>query len=99
MAELSFADFEFSFWYIFFTTRKSDPPGVCCVQFCLFHGSFLACISTRFVFNPYLQQKSSAFLVSRNVKEASNSVVPDQTAPIVCSGSTLFASILNSSVM
>ena len=31
----------------------------------------------------------------------SNSVYPDQTAPIgaVCSGSTLFASILNSSVM
>ena len=30
-----------------------------------------------------------------------NSVVPDQTAPIgaVCSGSTLFASILNLSVM
>ena len=30
-----------------------------------------------------------------------NSVGPDQTAPIgaVCSGSTLFASILNSSVM
>ena len=30
-----------------------------------------------------------------------NSVVPDQTAPIgaVCSGSTPFASILNSSVM
>ena len=30
-----------------------------------------------------------------------NSVVPDQTAPIgaVCSGSTLFASILDSSVM
>ena len=30
-----------------------------------------------------------------------NSVEPDQTAPIgaVCSGSTLFASILNSSVM
>ena len=30
-----------------------------------------------------------------------NSVAPDQTAPIgaVCSGSTLFASILNSSVM
>ena len=30
-----------------------------------------------------------------------NSLVPDQTAPIgaVCSGSTLFASILNSSVM
>ena len=30
-----------------------------------------------------------------------NSVDPDQTAPIgaVCSGSTLFASILNSSVM
>ena len=30
-----------------------------------------------------------------------NSVHPDQTAPIgaVCSGSTLFASILNSSVM
>ena len=29
----------------------------------------------------------------------SNSVDPDQTAPIVCSGSTLFASILNLSVM
>ena len=31
----------------------------------------------------------------------SNSVGPDQTAPIgaVCSGSTLFASILNSSLM
>ena len=28
-----------------------------------------------------------------------NSVDPDQTAPIVCSGSTLFDSILNSSVM
>ena len=30
-----------------------------------------------------------------------NSLVPDQTAPIgaVCSGSTLFASILNSSVV
>ena len=30
-----------------------------------------------------------------------NSVEPDQTAPIgaVCSGSTLFASILNSSIM
>ena len=28
-----------------------------------------------------------------------NSVDPDQTAPIVCSGSMLFASILNLSVM
>ena len=28
-----------------------------------------------------------------------NSVDPDQTAPAVCSGSTLFASILNLSVM
>ena len=28
-----------------------------------------------------------------------NSVDPDQTAPIVCSGSTLFASLLNSSVI
>ena len=28
-----------------------------------------------------------------------NSVDPDQTAPIVCSGSTLFASILDLSVM
>ena len=28
-----------------------------------------------------------------------NSVDQDQTAPIVCSGSMLFASILNSSVM
>ena len=49
------------------------------------------------------QQKSAAFLACRNVKEASmaNSVDLDQTAPIgaVCSGSTLFASILNSSVM
>ena len=34
-------------------------------------------------------------------KPMANSVDPDQTAPIgaVCSGSTLFASILNSSVM
>ena len=49
------------------------------------------------------QQKSSAFLVCSNVKEAStaNSVAPDQSAPIgaVCSGSMLFASILKSSVM
>ena len=49
------------------------------------------------------QQKSSAFLVCLNVYEASmaNSVDPDQTAPIgaVCSGSMLFASLLNSSVM
>ena len=49
------------------------------------------------------QQKSSAFLVCLNVEEASiaNSVDPDQTAPIgaVCSESTLFASILNLSVM
>ena len=49
------------------------------------------------------QQKSSAFLVCLNVYDASmaNSVDPDQTAPIgaVCSGSTLFASVLNSSVM
>ena len=28
-----------------------------------------------------------------------NSLDPDQTAPIVCSGSTLFASVLTSSVM
>ena len=56
------------------------------------------------------QQQSSAFLVCENDKEASmvNSLDPDQTAPIgavcsaigaVCSGSTLFGSILNSSVM
>ena len=42
--------------------------------------------------------KSSAFLVCRNIKEASmaSSVDPAQTAPIgvVCSGSTLFASML-----
>ena len=43
------------------------------------------------------QQKLSAFLVCCNVYEASmaNSVDPDQTAP----GSTLFASILNLSVL
>ena len=50
-----------------------------------------------------LQQKLSAFLVCSNVKEASmaNNVDPDQTAPIgaVCSWSTVFASILKSSVM
>ena len=50
-----------------------------------------------------LQQKSSAFPVCLDVKEASmaSSVDPNQTAPIgaVCSGSTLFASILNLSVM
>ena len=49
------------------------------------------------------QQKSSAFLVCGNVYEASmaNSVDQDQTAHIgaVCSGSTLFASILNLSVL
>ena len=49
------------------------------------------------------QQKLSASLVCSIVYKASmaNSVDPDQTAPIgaVCSGSTLFASILNSSVM
>ena len=49
------------------------------------------------------QQKSSAFLVCCNVLEASmaNSVDTDQTALIgaVCSGSMLFASTLNSSVM
>ena len=49
------------------------------------------------------QQNLSAFLDCWNVKEANmaNSVDPDQTAPIgaVCSGSMLFASILNSSVM
>ena len=49
------------------------------------------------------QQKSSAFIVCWNVWKASkaNSVDPDQTAPIeaVCYGSTLFASIRNSSVM
>ena len=43
------------------------------------------------------QQKSSAFLVA----SMANSVDPDQTAPIgaVCSGSMLFTSILNLSVM
>ena len=49
------------------------------------------------------QQKSTAFLISWNVYEASiaDSVDQDQTAPIgaVCSGSTLFASILNLSVI
>ena len=49
------------------------------------------------------QQKSSAFLVCGNVLEAfmANSVDPDQTAPIgaVCSGSTLFASIQNLSLL
>ena len=50
-----------------------------------------------------LQQKLSAFLACQNVSEASmaNSVDPDHTAPIgaVCSGSKLFVSLLNSSVM
>ena len=49
------------------------------------------------IINANRNQKSSAF------QEASmaNSVDPDQTAPIgaVCSWSTMFASILNSSVM
>ena len=52
---------------------------------------------------PQLQQKLSAFLACWNIQEASmaNSVDPDQTAPIgaVCSGSTLFASIFNLSLM
>ena len=39
--------------------------------------------------------------MANSVDPLANSVDPDQTAPIgaVCSGSTLFASILNSSVM
>ena len=49
------------------------------------------------------QQNSSAFLACWNVNETNmaNSVNPDQTAPIgaVCSGSMLFASILNLSVI
>ena len=48
------------------------------------------------------QQKSSAFSSAEMFKESiENSVCPDKTAPIeaLCSGSTLFASILNSSVM
>ena len=47
------------------------------------------------------KQKSSAFHVCWNVLEASmaGSVDPDQTAPTVCSRSTLFAFILNSSVI
>ena len=49
------------------------------------------------LFNP--QQKSSAFSSAEMFKKPpsmTNSVDPDQTAPIgaVCSGSTLFASIL-----
>ena len=45
------------------------------------------------------QQKSSAEMFKK--PKFANSVDPDQTAPIgaVCSGSSLFASILNSSVM
>ena len=60
--------------------------------------------------NAPIATKSSAFLVCYNVwKTMENSVDRDQTAPIgadqtapigaVCSGSTLFASILNLSVM
>ena len=49
------------------------------------------------------QQSRLLFSSAEMLKEASmaNSVDPDQTAPIraVCSWSTLFASILNSSVM
>ena len=66
----------------------------------------LLMVTTYFVaFNPNapIATKVVCFLVCWNVKEASmaNSVDPDQTAPIgaVCSGSTLFASILSSSVM
>ena len=48
------------------------------------------------------QQKSSSFSSAEMFrKPLANSVDPDQTAPIgaVCSGSTLFASILTMSVM
>ena len=45
------------------------------------------------------QQKSSAFLVCRNDLEASMAKVWTQIRGAVCSGSMLFASILNSSVM
>ena len=49
--------------------------------------------SSRLPLMRQLQQKSSAFLVC----SVANSVDPDQTAPIgaVCSGSTLFTSILD----
>ena len=49
-----------------------------------------------------LQQKWSSFLSAEMFKSLHGKCVdPDQTAPIgaVCSGSTLFASILNLSVM
>ena len=48
------------------------------------------------------QQKSYAFSSAEMFKSfVENSVDPDKTAPIgaLCSGSTLFASIVNSSVM
>ena len=47
------------------------------------------------------QQKSSAFSSAEMFKKPkmANSVDPDQTAPIICSWSTLFASMLNSLVM
>ena len=65
-------------------------------------GSHINMVSVLLPLMGQSKQKLSAFLVCCNVEEASmaNSVDPDKTAPIgaVCSGSTLFASILNSSV-
>ena len=53
------------------------------------------------MFNPKCANRNKSRLLSSSEATMANSVDPDQTAPIgaVCSGSTLFASILYSSVM
>ena len=53
------------------------------------------------MFNPKCANRNKSRLLSSSEASMANSVDPDQTAPIgaVNSGSTLFASILNLSVM
>ena len=52
-------------------------------------------------FNPQCANRNKSRLLFSSAEMYKNSVDPDQTAPIgaVCSGSKLFASLLNSSVM
>ena len=50
-------------------------------------------------YNPKCANRTISRLLFSPEASMANSVDPDQTAPLVCSGPTLLASILNSSVM
>ena len=77
------------------------------VSYCLQNSGYLVsyCFWKSKLFNPKCANHNKSRLLFSSAemlkKPLANSVDPDQTAPIgaVCSGSTLFASILNSSVM